>query len=435
MAEIFKGLTYDFSGIKKFIVIKRILPHIAANKEFIDMLIAEAKIAVSLSHGNIAQVYDLGKVGNDYFIVMEYVDGKSLSQILRKCQQKGIPIPVEFCAYCISELCQGLDHMHRKKDEAGHELKIVHRDISPQNVIVSYSGNVKIVDFGVAKAAFKLGERENGILKGKFAYMSPEQAEGVEIDSRSDLFSTGIVFWEMLTGQRLFKKKSNTETVEAVKKMGVIPPSHFRADIPPELDRIVLKALERIPELRYASAHDMSLDLMKYLLKFYPFFKPSETSEFLNQIFGVDDDVTGNFHLEKTMKDDATLADHTRSFTQSSSLSTPPTAEENRRGEETQVVNPEEIDFRSIFNEISWEDESGGSKKTVSPPAVAVPEEPSSQAESLISNAEELSVTFALPFETKPVLSPPQSHTRRGVFIGIGLLVFLIFLFLFFRFR
>src|SRR5262245_44325079 len=153
MAEIFKGLTYDFSGIKKFIVIKRILPHIAANKEFIDMLVSEAKIAVNLSHGNIAQIFDLGKVGSDYFIVMEYVDGKSLSQIQRKCLEKGILLPVEYCAYFVSELCNGLDYIHRRKDESGNELKIVHRDISPQNVIVSYSGNVKIVDFGVAKAA------------------------------------------------------------------------------------------------------------------------------------------------------------------------------------------------------------------------------------------------------------------------------------------
>src|SRR4030095_10304781 len=355
MAAIFKGLNYDFSGIKKFIVIKRILPHIAANKEFIDMLVSEAKIAVNLSHGNIAQIFDLGKVGNDYFIVMEYVDGKSLSQIQRKCLEKSILLPVEYGAYFVSELCNGLDYIHRRKDEAGNELKIVHRDISPQNVIVRYSGNVKSVDFGVAKAAFKLGEAEKGILKGKFAYMSPEQADGLEIDSRSDLFSAGIVLWELLTSQRLFKKKSNSETVEAVKKMAVVPPSQFRPDVPPELDQITLRALSKDPDERYPSAHDMSLDLTKYLLKFHSDFKPSSIDRFLPELFGQDEEVTGDIHFEKTTKGEPTLVEYTRSYadrTGGLSVSAAP-----QKPEITAVVDPNEIDFRSIFDEISWEEE------------------------------------------------------------------------------
>jgi serine/threonine protein kinase len=317
---------------------------------------------------------------------MEYVDGRSLSQIQKKCLEKGILIPVEYCAYVIAELCHGLDYMHRRKDESGQDLKIVHRDISPQNIIVSYSGNVKIVDFGVAKAAFKLGEEQTGILKGKFAYMSPEQAEGIEIDSRSDLFSAGTVLWELLTSQRLFKKKTNIETVEAVKKMAVVPPSQYRPDIPSDLEEILSKSLEKDPILRYPTAHDMSLDLTKFLLKHSPDFKPSNLSHFLSQIFDREEEVTGDIHFEKTLKEDATLLEYSRSLSDPTvkSLSSP----ELKAPEITQVVNPEEIDFRSIFEEISWEDESDSG---------GPPRGGKKQPATVLSNYDDLSVTHILP--------------------------------------
>ncbi|MGH7829947.1 MAG: serine/threonine protein kinase, partial [Candidatus Binatia bacterium] len=306
MAEIFKGLTYDFSGLKKFIVIKRILPHIAVNKNFIKMLIDEAKIAVRLSHGNIAQTFDLGKVAEDYFIVMEYVDGKTLSQVFKKSAELKIPIPIPLCAHVAREICHGLDYIHRAKDELGRSLEIVHRDISPQNVIVSDSGNVKIVDFGVAKAAFKLSELERGVLKGKFAYMSPEQTEGYSIDARSDIFSLGVVLWETLSGRRLFKRKSNAETIEAVQHMTVYPPSAYRNEVPSELDDIVMKALERNSENRYPQASDMGLALTKFLLRFYPDFKPHLIGDFLQDIFQ-DDDNTSDLYQEKTMREELTI--------------------------------------------------------------------------------------------------------------------------------
>ncbi|MBL7684692.1 MAG: serine/threonine protein kinase [Deltaproteobacteria bacterium] len=415
MAEIFKGLTYDFSGIKKFIVIKRILPHIAANPEFIDMLIAEAKIAVSLSHGNIAQIYDLGKVGNDYFIVMEYVDGKSLSHIQKKCSEKSIPIPVEYCAFFISELCNGLDYIHRRKDERGNDLKIVHRDISPQNIIASYSGNLKIVDFGVAKAAFKLGESEKGVLKGKFAYMSPEQAEGLEIDHRSDIFSAGIVLWEMLTSQRLFKKKSNLDTVEAVKNMVVVPPSQFRPDIHYELDLILSKALEKDPDKRYATAHDMSLDLTKYLLKYYPDFKSSNVNEFISHLFDQDEDVTGDIHFEKTMKEDATLLEKTGTLTQ------PLTSNPFKKVEITQVVQQEEIDFKSVFDEMSWTDESVSKVMPLSSEAFQ-----EKAAEFVPSNYDELSETGFIHSASKSKKGSQNLSSLKPVIILLGFILLMI---------
>lgn len=350
MAEIFKGLTYDFSGLKKFIVIKRILPHIAANKDFIRMLIDEAKIAVKLSHGNIAQTFDLGKVADDYFIVMEYVDGRTVSQIYKKTVELKSFIPIPLAAYVTSEICSGLNYMHRRRDELGTALEIVHRDISPQNVILSESGNVKIVDFGVAKAAFKLSELERGVLKGKFAYMSPEQTEGKYIDSRSDIFSTGVVLWEMLTGRRLFKKKSNPETIEAVQTMTIFPPSAYRNEIPSDLDEIVMKALERDPEGRYSSAEDMGLALTKFLLRHYPEFKPLQVGDFLKEVFDNEEN-TGDLYQEKTMREELTVresGEFLRDQVEEEGVDLP---------EDTMIVDPQELDFRSIFEEIDVDEE------------------------------------------------------------------------------
>jgi len=350
MAEIFKGLTYDFSGLKKFIVIKRILPHIAANKDFIRMLIDEAKIAVRLNHGNIAQTFDLGKVADDYFIVMEFVDGRTISQIYKKSVELKQFIPIPLASFVVSELANGMDYIHRRSDDSGRPLEIVHRDISPQNVIISYSGNVKIVDFGVAKAVSKLSELESGVLKGKFAYMSPEQTEGIALDHRSDIFSTGVVLWEMLTGRRLFKKKSNAETIDSVQNMAVYPPSAYRNDIPSDLDVIVMKCLERNPNKRYSNASDLSLALTKFILKHYPDFKPSMISDFLQSIF-VDEDNTGDLYQEKTMREDLTVREkQVASAPYHEELLTPV--------EETMIIDPQELDFHSIFEEIDVDEVS-----------------------------------------------------------------------------
>lgn len=288
MAEIFKGLSYDVHGIKKTVCIKKILPHIIASHEFIDSLIDEAKIAVKLIHGNIAQTYDLGKVADDYFMVMEYVDGKSLSQINKRCQQKGDVIPVQYLVYFISEILSGLDYIHRRTDESGVPLHIVHRDMSPQNIMVSYSGTVKIIDFGIAKAGVKVGATESGILKGKFAYMSPEQAYGDEIDHRSDIFSVGIMLHEMLTGRRLFKGTDSRETIRNVRKSKVDAPSAINPSLPEELDVITMKALAKDRRHRYSSASDMRDALLKFLHTSFPEFKASDASVFVQKLFSED---------------------------------------------------------------------------------------------------------------------------------------------------
>lgn len=285
MAEIFKGKALDQEGLDRTVVIKRILPHIAASPEFVEMLIDEAKIAVMLSHGNIAQIYDLGKVAEDYFIVMEYVEGKTLSQIMRKLRTLGKQIPIAAAATICAEIANGIDYMHRKMDDDGNPLHIVHRDISPQNIIVSTAGTVKIIDFGIAKAKTKISTTDSGILKGKFAYMSPEHAEGEKLDYRTDIFSLGIVLFELLTGQRLFKGKNNAETIRKVKKSKVPTPSGIRSVIPPELDLIVFKALQRDRTKRYQSAHTLAQDLTKLLIQYYPSFSPRELVQYLHDLF------------------------------------------------------------------------------------------------------------------------------------------------------
>ena len=286
MAEIYKGIASDIHGIKRTVVIKKILPNIAANREYIDMLVSEAKIAVQLSHGNIAQIYDLGRSGNDYFMVMEYVNGKSLSQIHKKCLKDGQLIPLEYVLYFISEVANGLDYMHNKSDAAGRSLGIVHRDISPQNIIISYSGTVKIIDFGIAKAAFKIDPSESGVLKGKFAYMSPEQARGEEIDGRSDIFSLGVILHELSCGRRLFKDKDNKATIRNVRKAAVEPPSTYNPELPPEFDRIVMRALAKEASKRYQQAGQMSGELVKLLHLKFPDFNPASFSTFASELFG-----------------------------------------------------------------------------------------------------------------------------------------------------
>ncbi len=312
MAEIYKGLAYDVHGInQKAVCIKKILSHLSADKDFIGSIIDEAKLAVKLVHGNIAQTYDLGKVDDDYYMVMEYVDGATLSQINKRCLKQGKLVPVPILAYFISEVAQGLDYMHRRTDEDGRSLHIVHRDISPQNIMVSYSGTVKIIDFGIAKAAFKAGPTESGILKGKFAYMSPEQALGDSIDHRSDIYSLGIILHEMLVGKRLFKGADSRETIRNVRRAHVDPPSSFLSELPDELDRITMKVLAKDRRHRYPYASELHDDLVKFLHKHYPDFKPSDAAAFVQELFR--QEISDQRPLEADSKTPALIIDRTNS--------------------------------------------------------------------------------------------------------------------------
>ncbi len=266
MAEIFKAKTYSHGGFENLIVIKRILPHIGENEDFIEMFIDEAKVSVALQHPNIVRIYDFGKILDNYFIAMECVDGKDTRNCLRKLARKKSYLPPKFAAFVAHETAKGLHYAHTKADLQGNSYGIVHRDISPSNVIVSYEGEVKVADFGIAKAESNAYQTRDGVLKGKFEYMSPEQATGKEIDPRSDIFSLGIILYEMLTGRRLFKTDSEIATLKKIRDCDFPKPTQLNPNIPEVLEDICLKALARYPEDRYQSGQTLADDLREYLL-------------------------------------------------------------------------------------------------------------------------------------------------------------------------
>jgi len=261
MAEVFKAKRSGVEGFEKVVAVKRILPHLSDNKEFVDMFVDEAKMVAGLTHPNIVQIFDLGKIEKSYYIAMEYVQGHDVRSILRRAREWGGLMPLDLSALVVSRVCAALEYAHRKKDEAGKPMMIVHRDISPQNILISFDGEVKLTDFGIAKAASKATVTEAGALRGKLLYMSPEQAWGKPMDRRSDLFSLGIVFYEMLTDQKPFLGSSEVSILETVRECKVAPPRSLNRDIPPSLERVVMKALEREPERRYQDASEMSRDL------------------------------------------------------------------------------------------------------------------------------------------------------------------------------
>ena len=284
MAEIFKAKTYSHGGFENLLVIKRILPHIGENEDFIEMFIDEAKVSVALQHPNIVRIYDFGKILDNYFIAMECVDGKDTRNVLRKLARRRQYLPPNYCAYVALETCKGLSYAHQKADLQDNPYGIVHRDISPSNVIISYEAEVKVADFGIAKAESNAYQTRDGVLKGKFEYMSPEQATGKEIDARSDLFAVGIILYETLTGRRLFKTDSEIATLKKIRDCDFDPPSRLNPAVPEELERITMKALTRYPEDRYQNAREMVDELQSYI-GVPPDQIKSEMCTFMTEIF------------------------------------------------------------------------------------------------------------------------------------------------------
>lgn len=265
MAEVYRAKSFGVEGFERLVAVKTILPSIAANTEFIRMFVDEAKLAGQLSHSNIAQIYDLGRVDDTYFIAMEFVSGHDLKEIWERLRASDARLPLELACYVLTRVCEGLEYAHNKSDPMGTPLHIVHRDVSPQNVIISYEGEVKVIDFGVAKAASSSTETRVGILKGKLSYMSPEQVRGLALDRRSDTFAAGIVLYEMLTGERLFLGDTDFETLEKIRKVEVAPPSLYNRSIPRELEDIILTALQKNPNQRYQSAHELQQALQAFM--------------------------------------------------------------------------------------------------------------------------------------------------------------------------
>jgi TonB family protein len=285
MAELYRARRSGVEGFQKIVAIKKILPHLADNEEFITMFADEAKLAAQLNHPNIVHIFDLGKIeAGGYFIAMEHVDGRDLRAILQSAREVGTSLPIPLAVYIASKVAAALDYAHRRRDAEGRELTIVHRDVSPQNILISYEGDIKLCDFGIAKAASKASQTQSGALKGKVQYMSPEQAWGKSIDRRSDLFSLGTVLYEMLTEQKLFRGDSDLTVLEKVRAADVVGPSSINPEISKSLEAIVLKALAREPEDRYGNASDMLRDLEAVLYSYTPAPGSADLAIFLHRL-------------------------------------------------------------------------------------------------------------------------------------------------------
>ncbi|MFI5305742.1 MAG: protein kinase [Polyangiales bacterium] len=266
MAEVYKAKAHGVEGFEKILVIKRILPELSQNPRFVSMFIDEAKIAVTLSHANIVQVFDLGHAEGTYFIAMEYVAGMDLAAMLKRANKAKRPLAPELAVYVISELAKGLDYLHRRRDAELRPLNIVHRDVSPQNVLLSFEGEVKLTDFGIAKArSVAQAVTEVGVIKGKYAYMSPEQLIGQKLDARTDIFSAGTLLYETLSGVNPFQAASSYDTLQRIRKGAVTPVEDLVPELPDEVSRIVSRAMAAPVEERYQTAGELYEDLIQFL--------------------------------------------------------------------------------------------------------------------------------------------------------------------------
>ncbi|MEZ4846383.1 MAG: serine/threonine-protein kinase [Bdellovibrionota bacterium] len=275
MAVVYKALGKTIDGKNHYFAIKRILPSYSADEEFISLLKDEAKLMVQLNHPNIVSLIEFGKVEEDYYIAMEYIEGTTLKGMIQKVLAMGNQFTIDMATHIIREIATGLSYAHRKMSEEGKSLDIVHRDISPANILVSYDGEVKITDFGISKASTQTHFTQSGIIRGKTGYMSPEQTRSdIVIDHRSDLFSLGVIFYELLTGKKLFYAKSIPEAIRLVREGHIPKITDSRPDIPKELEKIVFKLLEQKPENRYQRAEDLMDALNEFLTRFSPAGRP-----------------------------------------------------------------------------------------------------------------------------------------------------------------
>lgn len=288
MAEVFRAKRRGVEGFEKVVAVKRILPHLSSNKDFVEMFIDEAKMVASLSHPNIAQIFDLGKIDDSYYIAMEFVEGRDLRTILSRAREQETRLGVDLAALIAARVGAALEYAHRHRDDEGNELHIVHRDVSPQNILVSNEGEVKLVDFGIARAATKASHTDSGSLRGKLLYMSPEQAWGKPLDKRSDIFSLGAVFFEAMTGHSLFSGNSEMSILERVREARFLNPSSLNPAVPIELEAVATRALQKVPDDRYQNAGEMLLDLDTYLRR-RPAVGSNELARFVARLFELDE--------------------------------------------------------------------------------------------------------------------------------------------------
>jgi serine/threonine-protein kinase len=266
MGAIYEAILFGSEGFEKTVTIKSIREKFTGDRDFVDMFIGEAKLVADLVHQNIVQIYKLGRIGNTYYIAMEYVHGINLQEFMNRHYETGGKIPIDLGAFIISRVCRGLEYAHNKRDKSGVPLAVVHRDISPKNLMISSEGEVKITDFGIAKARNLMKDQEGQVLMGKAQYMSPEQAQYMPTDRRSDIFSLGLVMYELLTGEPVFgSSESTTVILENVVVKDIARPRDLNPQIPEALEKIILKALERSLGKRYQDAGKMGYDIEYFM--------------------------------------------------------------------------------------------------------------------------------------------------------------------------
>jgi serine/threonine-protein kinase len=288
MAEIYRAKTFDGTGQPHLVAVKRVLAHLAEDDDFIQMLVDEAKIASVLRHINIARVYEFARAHGEYFIAMEHVDGKDMRTVLERCRTKKKPVPPEHAAYVAAEVGAALHAAHSAIDNRGRPLRIIHRDVSPSNIICSYAGEVKLCDFGIAKATLSRVTTKTGVIKGKVKYMSPEQALGRKLDHRSDVFSLGSCLYEMLTRIPPFTATNEMDLLIKVRDAKYRPVSELTPGVPPELEAITDKCLTRSRASRYQTAAEAEADLRAFLRKFMPNYSRSHLGRFIRKMFAAE---------------------------------------------------------------------------------------------------------------------------------------------------
>ncbi|MCH7665160.1 MAG: protein kinase [Acidobacteria bacterium] len=285
MAEVWRASMLGMEGFRKTIAIKKILPHLAENSEFVAMFIEEAKLAAQLSHENLVEIYDLGKIGESFFIAMEFVDGKDLRGLLNRLRQASEQMPIGLALLITAEVARGLEYAHTREDSDGKALDLVHRDVSPRNVLIGHDGRVRLCDFGVAKAVSSVIQTQIGALKGKLQYMSPEQASGRSVDNRSDIYSLGSVMYEMISGRRLYEADNEISLLDAARAGNFDDPSKHCPALPQEVRRILIKALAKKPSARYQSAGALEQDLRALLRTVEPAPGAQVLGSFVKELF------------------------------------------------------------------------------------------------------------------------------------------------------
>ncbi|MEZ4359024.1 MAG: serine/threonine-protein kinase [Kofleriaceae bacterium] len=285
MAEIYRAKTFDNNGQPHMVAVKRVLAHLAEDDDFIQMIVDEAKIASVLRHPGIARVYEFARAHGEYFIAMEYVDGKDMRTVLERCRQKKRPVPPEHAAYIAAEIGGGLHTAHSAIDARGRPLRIIHRDVSPSNIIVSYAGEVKLCDFGIAKATLSQVTTKTGVIKGKVKYMSPEQALGRKLDHRSDVFSLGSCLYEMITRVPPFTASNEPDLLIKVRDAKYRPIAELAPGTPAELEAIADRCLTRSRANRYQTAAEVEADLRSFLRKYMPNYSRSNLGRYVRKMF------------------------------------------------------------------------------------------------------------------------------------------------------